>query len=360
MSKTNRVIAINGESWCHNLTGIERLAIEVTEALDGMIRPGEIELVVPANAKNVPELKNITVVRLPYEAKSFPKWTQLVFQKYVISKKAIALDYSNTCPFFVPGVEFLHDIYCKLYPQDFTSKRDKLVRLYSNFMYRAIAKRAKKIITVSEYTKKTIVDTYHIDPERVVVVYSGVGQYGEIAEDRTVFDRLPRLKDTPFYFTLGSLSTRKNLKWIADHAELYPDEIFAVSGKALLNVVPPELEKLKGLPNVIMTGYLSDGEVKALLSVCKAFVFPSYFEGFGLPPLEALSCGAPIVISDRTSLPEIYRDCAHYIDPDQPDVSLDALLAEPVEPAAALLEKLTLVNTAKRLYEVLQEVRNGK
>lgn len=357
MKLKNKIIVINGESWCHNLTGIERLAIEVTEALDTMVQPGVMELIVPSNAKNVPELKNIKVVRIDYEAKSFPRWTQLVVQKYILKHHAVSLDYSNTCPVFAPGIEFLHDIYCKLYPQDFTSKRDKLVRLYSDFMYRIIAKHAKKIITVSEFTKKTIVDTYHINPDRVAVVYSGVGQYRNIPSDDSVFERLPQLRERPFYFTLGSLSTRKNLKWIADHAELYPDELFAVSGKALVNVVPPELEKLKHLPNVVMTGYLSDEQVKALLKKCKAFVFPSYFEGFGLPPLEALSCGAPVIISNRTSLPEIYGGCAHYIDPDKPDVSLDKLLEEPVESPDKLLEKYTLKKTAERLYNVIQKIQ---
>ena len=132
--------------------------------------------------------------------------------------------------------------------------------------------------------------------------------------------------------------------------------MFPVSGKALLNVVPPEVEKLKTLSNIVMTGYLSDGEVKALLSKCKAFVFPTYFEGFGLPPLEALSCGTPIIVSDVTSLPEIYGSCAHYIDPNNPNVDLDALLKEPVESAQPLLEKYTLINTAKRMYAVIKEM----
>ena len=351
-------IIINGESWCHNLTGIERLAIEVTAAFDALVKPGEMELVVPKNAQHVPQYTNIKVVVLDYEAKSFPKWSQLVFQKYVIKQRGIALDYANTCPYFAPGFSFIHDIYCKLYPQDFTSRRDKLVRLYSTLMYRTIAKRAKAIFTVSEYTKKTIVDTYHVPADKIHVVYSGVSAYKDIPADEKVFERLPKLKENPFYFTLGSLSTRKNLKWIADHAALYPNEIFAVSGKALLNVVPPELEKLKSLPNIVMTGYLSDGEVKALLSKCKAFVFPTYFEGFGLPPLEALSCGTPIIVSNVTSLPEIYGNCAHYIDPNDPHVDLEKLLSEPVEPPEVLLEKYTLQNTAKRMLDVIKKEIN--
>ncbi|MBO7612498.1 MAG: glycosyltransferase, partial [Treponema sp.] len=136
----------------------------------------------------------------------------------------------------------------------------------------------------------------------------------------------------------------------------FPNEVFAVSGKPIPSVVAPELKKLNSLKNVVMTGYLNDCEVKSLLSRCKAFVLPSYFEGFGLPPLEALSCGAKIIISNRTSLPEIYKDCAYYIDPDNPDINLDELLSHPVQEPSALLESLTLEKAAQRLYEIIKSV----
>lgn len=351
----NKIIAINGESWCRKLTGIERLAIEVTTYLDGMVKPGQVELVVPANAQNVPALNNIKVVQLPVEAHFMPKWTQLHFQKYVLKNHRLSFNFSNTAPFFCPGVEFIHDIYCKLYPEDLKTKRDKLIYIYSTLMYRTIARRAKEVLTVSEYTKQTIIDTYGTKPEKISVVYSGVGGYGQVQEDNSIFEKLPILKEKPFYFTLGSLSKRKNLKWIAQHAKLYPNELFAVSGKPLPTVVPPELEEMKNLPNVIMTGYLSDQEVKALLKKAKAFIFPTYFEGFGLPPLEALSCGCPIIISNKTCLPEIYGSCAHYIDPEQPAVDLDSLLKESVQQPDLLLEKFTLYKTAERIYSIISK-----
>lgn len=355
MTKKTQVICINGESWCRNLTGIERLAIEVTKFLDDMVKPGQIELVVPSNAKNLPELKNIRTVILPQEAHFMPKWTQIYFSRYVKKVHGLSLNYSNTCPYFRPGLEFIHDIYCKLYKEDLKSRRDKLIYLYSTMMYKRIAKKAKAVFTVSEYTKKTIVDTYGTNPEKIHVVYSGVSGYSNIKPDFSIFEKLPQLKENNFYFTLGSLSKRKNLKWIAEHAKLYPEELFAVSGKPLPAVVPPELEAMKNLPNVIMTGYLSDEEVKALLSKAKAFILPTYFEGFGLPPLEALSCGCPVIISNKSCLPEIYGNCAHYIDPDTPDVNLDQLLSQPVDSPEKLLEKYTLKKTAERMYKIICE-----
>ena len=355
----HKLIAINGESWCRKMTGVERVAVEVTEALDSLVMPGEVELIVPANAENVPVLHNIRVVRLHTRATFFPKWTQGAFQRYVITHHALSLDFSNTCPFFCPGIEFIHDIYCRLYPQDFVSRRDRLIRLYSDIMYRTIAKHAKHIVTVSEFTKKTLIDTYHVSPGRISVVYNGLGKYRTIVPDETVFDRLPELEKKNYYFTLGSLSTRKNLAWIAVHAEQHPEEFFVVSGKPISGVVTPGLEKMKTLKNVLFTGYLSDAEVKAVLSRCRAFIFPSYFEGFGIPPLEALSCGVPVIISDRTSLPEIYGSCAHYIDPDNPDVNLDEILLQHVDSPDELLKKLTLEHAARNLYEIMKNTRDA-
>ena len=91
----------------------------------------------------------------------------------------------------------------------------------------------------------------------------------------------------------------------------------------------------------------------ALMSKCKAFIFPSYYEGFGIPPLEALSVGAKIIVSKAACLPEIYGDTAHYIDPNNPDVNLNQLLEQPVESPERILEKYTYDNAAEQLIACL-------
>lgn len=154
---------------------------------------------------------------------------------------------------------------------------------------------------------------------------------------------------------MGSLSIRKNLKWIAEHAQKYPENFYAISSKPLPDVVAPKLELLRTLKNVKFLDYLSDEEVKAVISKCKVFIFPSYFEGFGLLPLEALSGGSPIIISNTICLREIYANTAHYIDPDNSDIDLDKLLQEPVASPKELLEKLTVKNSEKELYSILKD-----
>ena len=350
-----KIVAINGDFYARKITGIERVGIEVTKCLDEFVHPGQMELIVPKDAEGIPDFKNITVVRLDVDKNiKQTKWTQGPYQKYVRKNNRWSMNYSNTCPYFSPGFEFIHDIYTKLYKGDMKSLRDKIIGKITNLLYWRIAKKARIIFTVSEYSKKTIVDTYGTNPDKIKVVYSGIHNTDSLDADFSIFERIPELKNREFYFTLGSLSLRKNLKWIADHAELYPDELFAISGKALPTVVPPELEKMKKLKNILMCGYLNDEEVKALEMKAKAFIFPSYFEGFGLPPLETLACGGKIIISNSSCLPEIYGNTAWYIDPDNPNVNLNELRKKPVEGADSILKKFTFMNTASRIHEAIR------
>jgi glycosyltransferase involved in cell wall biosynthesis len=167
-------------------------------------------------------------------------------------------------------------------------------------------------------------------------------------------DEFPVLKEKAFYFSLGSLSKRKNLKWILEYANKHPESFFAISGSSLSIVKIDELNK--PIPeNIVLLGYIEDGKVKALMEKCKAFILPSYYEGFGLTPLEALSCGAQIIISNASSLPEIYGNTAHYIDPSDTNVDLDELLNEPVEKPDMILSKYSYDSAAEQGYEIIKD-----
>lgn len=349
------MILINGNFLCRNLTGIERFAFETCKNLDSILKNDlKVELLVPANAREIPSFKKIGIIKSKKSIKSFPLWDMIHFSRECKKLKATALDFSNTAPLGKRcGIAFLHDIYASSHPEDFTSFKEKLIALYSRFSYRNIAKNAGLVLTVSAFSKNEICKHYNIEEKRIKIVPNGWDHFKDIKSDENIFSRFPILKEKAFYFTLGSLSKRKNLKWIASYAQNHQDEFFAISGKAISGLVPLELEALKNLKNVILLGYVTDGEVKALMQKCRAFVFPSYYEGFGIPPLEALSSGSKVIISNKASLPEIYGKTALYIDPFNAGVNLNELLKEKTESPEGVLEKYTYMNAARTLYEIL-------
>lgn len=340
-------ILINGNFLCRNLTGIERFAFETCRELDEMLgTQDDVSILIPKNAKLIPQYKNIKPVFSQKEIHRFPVWDMGTFAKACKKRKSQGLNFANTAPLGkLCGYSFIHDVYAKDHPDDFKTFKDKLVRLYCRISYLNIAKNAKKVFTVSEFSKSRITHWYGPNTD-IAVIPNGWEHFKNISEDDSIMKKHKILEKGNFYFTLGSLSKRKNLVWIAKYAEDHPENIFAVSGKAISGLVAPELESLKKLSNVILLGYVSDQQVKCLMRNCKAFVLPSYYEGFGIPPLEALSVGAKIVIANSASLPEIYGKSAYYINPFSFDANLDLLLKEEVESPEKVLEKYTYKNAA--------------
>jgi len=344
---------INGYFLCRRLTGIERYAYEITSRLDKLCKDGEISIIIPVNAENIHNYKNIRIIRYGKKIQNI-LWQMFTLQWFLIThREYTVLEFGNTALPFAPGIVFLHDIYCEFFPEDFSTLKDKIIRLYNKWQYRLIAKKAKKIATVSYFTKNQIVQSYHTDPARIAVIYSSWNHFRNISADYSIFDDFPVLSK-PFYFSLGSLSKRKNIKWIIKYAEKNPDSFFAISGVSLPTV---KVDKLIDLTpkNIILLGYLDDSKVKALMTKCKAFLLPSYYEGFGLTPLEALSCGAQIIIANAASLPEIYGNTAHYIDPFNTGVNLDAILSEKTEQPDEILAKYSYDTSAIMVYNLIKE-----
>jgi glycosyltransferase involved in cell wall biosynthesis len=353
---TVKKILINGDFLCRKITGVERYAYEITQRLDKLSKSAEIAIIIPANTPVVPAYKNLEIIRHKKKTKSHVWWQMATLQYFLLlHRNYIPLEFGNTCLPLAPGIVFLHDIYCEFFPEDFVGLRDKIARFYNRWQYRLIARKAKQIGTVSYFSKKQITETYHIDPGKITVIYNGWEHFRSIQADYSVFEEFPVLSNpaNPFYFSLGSLSKRKNIKWIYEYASEHPDTLFAISGESLPTTKLTMTDMPVALSNILFLGYLSDEKVKALMEKCKAFIMPSYYEGFGIPPLEALSCGAKIIVAQSSSLPEIYGETAHYIDPFTTDVNLDTLLQEPVESPDAILAKYSYDTAAAQLYKMI-------
>ena len=163
-------IIINGSFLCRNLTGIERFSLEICKRLNTLDSNNLFELYIPKDSKNIPVFQNLKITVSKKKLIKFPLWDHFTFPSYVKKQKGISLNFANLTSLFHPGLVFIHDIYAKLYPQDFTSKKDKLRRFYMCWMYKYAVKKAKHIFTVSEFSKNQIIETYKVDSKKITVI----------------------------------------------------------------------------------------------------------------------------------------------------------------------------------------------
>lgn len=341
-------ILINGKFLAQRTTGVQRYARELLKALDSALpRDGlEFFIAVPKDAKDVPECRNIRIVRKRAKASVF--WDQVLMPLYAMALNAFGLHICNVGPILKPDFIFLHDAVVQRNPQWFTKK----LVIWYGIVHRACAKMAKKVFTVSEFSKRELGHVFGISERRIVVIGNAWEHIEQVQSDASALGRFG-LPEKGFYFSLGTKAPHKNLRWIFEYAEKHPDETFAISGSAYDRIFGKV--QLKPLSNVHFLGYLSDSEVKALMQSCKAFLFTSFYEGFGMPPLEASGVGAKIIVSDIPVMREIFGNVAHYIDPGDTRVNLDELLRQPVDNPVPVLEKYSWKKCAERLLESLKE-----
>ena len=304
-----RKVVFSGLVYGQKPTGIHRYANEILLEIDKKIEYGEYELIVPEYASNIPEFQNIKVVR--YGKVKGLLWEQTSLLLYLYRNHAISINFTNSVPLLKPGVIVIHDVGYKVNPTFYQSLHGKMAMWWHRFNYWWASVCKIPVITVTEYSKKSIEKYYHIDEDNIVVIPNAWQHIERVVEDPQALDKYD-LQEKAYYFTLGSVSKRKNIEWIFKAARKFPEEEFVVAGAAAKNSAASD----SAVPsNVIMPGYITDAEMKALMRNCKAFIFPSLFEGFGIPPLEAMSVGAPVIASNASCLPEIYDDAVTYIDP---------------------------------------------
>lgn len=337
-------IAINGKFYGQKKTGVQRYAGEIVSRLDAICQDGELELLVPADAvAAVPAFQHINVV--VRGKKTGTLWEQTAFSRYVKKQKAISLNLCNSAPLFAPKIVCIHDVKVCVYPEFFSFK----FRLWYRFLMKNIAKKAKAIITVSEFSKKEIEKYYPKAKGKVVVAQNAWQHFGKgISSDETL--RKYDLERRNYYFAMSSLEPNKNLKWIVETAKRNPQETFAVAGGMNSKVFSEVKEQIP--ENVKLLGYVSDEEAKSLMVDCKAFLFVTFYEGFGLPPLEALAAGAPcIIVSDSEVMHEVFGEDAVYVSPDCYDYDLNSLAAERRD--VTCLDKYSWDTSAEIVFTVL-------
>jgi glycosyltransferase involved in cell wall biosynthesis len=241
--------------------------------------------------------------------------------------------------YFGPFVVTIHDLVLKRFPTRRASTLGPLLYWLKNLIYQLIiflaVKRAKKIITVSNYTKNDILKFFKVKSEKIEVIYEGSPAVGEFLQERGGLphdDILQKLNiNKPYLIYVGNAYPHKNLeRMILAFGKLVKEDInhqlILVGGMDYfyqrLKKFVKDLENRffeKGLSSqIIFTDFVSDDELRVLYQNASLYVFPSLCEGFGLPPLEAMAYGLPVVCSNTSCLPEILGPAATYFNPADP------------------------------------------
>jgi glycosyltransferase involved in cell wall biosynthesis len=216
-----------------------------------------------------------------------------------------------------PSIVTIHDLALLRFPHQVSKRR----YLYLSRKLRSSAKRARRIIAVSESTKNDIVELLDVDPARITVTPLGVDErFHRLDESSINAFRKQVGMERPFVLFVGTLEPRKNLPALLSAFESIADDV-----PHDLVLIGPEgwlTDEIHEMANFLqrsgrlqLRGFVPDGQLPAWYSACDLFAFPSLYEGFGLPALEAMACGAPVVTSGTSSLPELVGDGAVMIDP---------------------------------------------
>ncbi len=338
--------------------GIPRYTTEILKAMDKYVGNYDVELLTPVDIDF--SLNNIKVVK--YKEKLYHAgriggeiWRQYSIFRYA-KKDSVIVDLGMMLPFLRNDICAVYDCQPEKYPGNYNHG---LVSRVGAFVRRKQRKNAiiksKLIITDSFDAANDIVNFYGVPREKLKVVYCAWQHFKDVEVDEKIFNKYPSLQTKDYFFSLGSRFRHKNIDWVLEAAKQNSDYLFVITGYN--DVASYSGDIVNSSPeNVIFTGYLSDGEIKALMSHCKAFIHPSFNEGFGMPPLEALSTGAELIVSNTSCLPEVYEDCAHYIDPYKYDnIDLDLILSEEIDNSKRLLEKYSWDKSAKLLFDILKD-----
>ncbi len=306
-------IVIDGYFLTEKITGVQRYGLEMLRELDRQWdgKDGEIVLAVPRGTVCPVELKQIPVAEVG--KRHGIAWEQIDLARYLRKEKAAVVCMENFLPvFYRKGIIMIHDISLAVNRKQFSgSLRGKVSVRWRCFHYWLHCRsRWMRIGTVSAFSKDELIRVYGADPAKITVINSAWQHIREIEADEDVFapgafagkrDVVPE----DYYFSLSSLAWNKNFGWIVEAARKHPEETFVIAGGGNLAAFLKE-HQAEGLENLILTGYISDEQAKALMARCKAFLFPTLYEGFGLPPMEAVACGAgAIVISDLPVMHEV-------------------------------------------------------
>lgn len=358
-------IYINARFLTQSITGVQRYAIEIVKELDRLISEGVIYsekysfyLLAPSNIKiNHYKYKNIAIKQVGYLHGHL--WEQIELPYY--SRDGLLINLCNVGPLIKQNqILTIHDAAVFAFPQAYSLA----FRTWYKILLTGLGKIARKVITDSMFSKKELVHYSGVAQEKVQVVYLGKEHVFNCETDKRILEKY-NLIDKQFILAVSSMNPNKNFEAIVKAIQLVNKENidFVIAGGTNPKVFSKKGEKF---PDCVKhVGYVSDGELRALYEHATCFVYPSFYEGFGLPPIEAMACGCPVIVSNAASLSEVCGDAALYCDPYTPEDIADkiTLILDDTVLRDQLIKKglehtklLTWEKCGKEVIKVIEEV----
>lgn len=300
-------IAINGRFLTQRASGVQRFAIEAIKAIDRLLErdyaalKGRVELVAPRKARDFP-LKNIPLRRSGFF--SGYVWEQVEFPLHAAGR--LLLNLCMLGPLVARHqIVVVHDATVRALPENFSAR----FRAAYGFLLPRLCRRAELVITVSEFSRREIGKWYGADISKMPVCYEGGDHITAVAADPAVLCRLD-LVGRKFFLGVGVDSANKNIATVvtAFHQAKLGDTVLVLTGAKEPKVFG-QIAQIQA-EGVRTVGFIPDAELRTLYEHALALVFPSFYEGFGLPPLEAMTCGCPVIISEQPALEEVCGDAA--------------------------------------------------
>lgn len=271
----------------------------------------------------------------------------------------------------VPTLIVCHDIAYKHYPDHI---RVSHKRYYQN-NFPKFHKKADHIVAVSNFTKQDIVKTYDIEPSKVTIGYNATPNgFSPLSEDQKRQIREELAEGNPYFIYVGSLHPRKNVVNLIKAFDIFKTDHGTKHKLVLVGRMAWKNEELKKTyettthrDDIILTGHISNEQLPRYLAAAEALTYVSVFEGFGIPILEGMSSGTPVITSNVSSMPEVARDAALLIDPHDPlsiasgmhnIISDDQLRQDLIAKGLKRAKAFSWKNTADHIYAELEMIVN--
>jgi glycosyltransferase involved in cell wall biosynthesis len=308
-------VYINGRFLAQRTTGVQRFALEFVKTLDKLLEENDIKfdfvILTPSNVVNNLHLKNIKLLSVGVLKGHL--WEQIELPFY--SRGGLLVNLCNTGPILkLNQIVTIHDTAVYAYPEGF----NKIFVFWYKLVFKFLSLFVEKIITVSGFSKNELIRYCNIKSEKISVVSEGKEHIQRISPDFDVLDK-HNIKPANYILAVSSINPNKNFQGIISSIEVLGDTAVDIVIAGGINSKIFSTSNIELSKNVKYIGYVTDGELKALYEKALCFVYPSFYEGFGLPPLEAMTCGCPVIVSNAASLPEVCGDAALYVDPYSPE-----------------------------------------